>query len=191
MMFGYYAVSCVFTPVWGVLADHYGRKSMVLRAGFGMAVGFGVLAITSDPLLFLIVMVITGLANGYVPAGQALVATSTPREHMGGALALTQVGAAGGTLLGPLVGAALLTWLPTSQSLFSFTAIAMCAAAVLALTVVREQHQRPAHDLHIDLRGDVRRLWVVRRTPCHRAGLPAPPSLADHEPPRMPVVGMI
>ena len=125
MMFGYHAVSCVFTPVWGVLADHYGRKSMVLRAGFGMAAGFGVLSITSDPLLFLIVMVLTGLANGYVPAGQALVATSTPREHMGGALALTQAGAAGGMLLGPLVGAALLAWLPTSQLLFSFTAIAM------------------------------------------------------------------
>jgi MFS family permease len=161
MMFGYHAVSCVFTPVWGVLADHYGRKSMVLRAGFGMAFGFGVLSITSDPLLFLIVMVLTGLANGYVPAGQALVATSTPRERMGGALALTQAGAAGGMLLGPLVGAALLAWLPTSQLLFSFTAIAMCTAGVLAHTVVREHHQRPAHDLHIDLIGDVRRLWVV------------------------------
>src|SRR6185503_15299800 len=57
MMFGYYAVSCVFTPVWGVLADHYGRKSMVLRAAFGMAGGFCVLSITSDPLLFLGVMV--------------------------------------------------------------------------------------------------------------------------------------
>jgi DHA1 family multidrug resistance protein-like MFS transporter len=161
MMFGYYAVSCVFTPVWGVLADHYGRKTMVLRAGFGMAAGFGVLCITSDPLLFLVVMVLTGLANGFVPAGQALVATSTPREHMGGALALTQAGAAGGTLLGPLAGAALLGWLPTSQLLFSFPAIAMCAAGVLVLGVVREQHRRPPHDLHIDLMGDVRRLWAV------------------------------
>src|SRR6185295_8403420 len=53
MMFGYHAVSCMFTPVWGVLADHYGRKSMVLRAAFGMAGGFGVLSITSDPLLCL------------------------------------------------------------------------------------------------------------------------------------------
>ena len=32
MMFGYYGMSCLCTPVWGVLADYYGRKSMVLRA---------------------------------------------------------------------------------------------------------------------------------------------------------------
>ena len=161
MMFGYYGVSCVFTPVWGVLADHYGRKSMVLRAGFGMAFGFGLLSLVSDPLLFLIVLVLAGLANGFVPAGQALVATSTPRQHVGSALALTQVGASAGNLLGPLIGAALIVWLPTSLSLFAFTAVAMCAAAVLARTVVREQHQRPAHALRIDLVADVQRLWVV------------------------------
>jgi DHA1 family multidrug resistance protein-like MFS transporter len=161
MMFGYYGMSCVFTPVWGVLADHYGRKSMVLRAGFGMAAGFGLLAAVSDPLLFLIVLVLTGLANGFVPAGQALVATATPRQHVGSALSLTQAGASAGNLLGPLVGAALLAWVPTSQSMFLFTSVAMGAAAVLALTVVREQHQRPAHALRIDLIADVQRLWVV------------------------------
>jgi len=161
MMFGYYGVSCVFTPVWGVLADHYGRRSMVLRAGFGMAAGFGLLSAMSDPLLFLIVLVLSGLANGFVPAGQALVATATPRQHVGGALALTQAGASAGNLLGPLAGVALLTWLPASPSLFSFTAAAMCTAGVIVLSVVREQHQRPAHALRIDLIADVRRLWVV------------------------------
>ena len=161
MMFGYYGVSCVFTPVWGVLADHYGRRSMVLRAGFGMAAGFGLLSATSDPLLFLIVLVLTGLANGFVPAGQALVATATPRQHVGGALALTQAGSSAGNLLGPLVGAALLAWLPTRLSLFAFTAAMMCAAGMLALMQVHEQHQRPAHALRIDLIADVRRLWAV------------------------------
>jgi DHA1 family multidrug resistance protein-like MFS transporter len=161
MMFGYYGVSCVFTPVWGVLADHYGRRSMVLRAGFGMMAGFGLLSIVSEPLVFLIVLVLTGLANGFVPAGQALVATATPRQHVGGALALTHAGASAGNLLGPLVGAALLTWLPTSLSLFAFTAMMMCAAAVLALAVVREQHQPPAQALRIDIVADVQRLWIV------------------------------
>ena len=68
MMFGYYGTSCLFTPVWGVLADYYGRKSMVLRAGFGMALGFAVLSTISDPLGFLCVLVLVGLANGFLPA---------------------------------------------------------------------------------------------------------------------------
>ena len=161
MMFGYYGTSCLVTPLWGVLADHYGRKSMVLRAGFGMAVGFAVLSTMSTPLGFLCILVLVGLANGFVPAGQALVVTATPRQHVGGALALTQVGAVVGTLLGPLAGAALIGVLPSDRGLFAFCAALTFVASVLALTRVREEHVRPAHALRIDLAGDVQRLLTV------------------------------
>jgi DHA1 family multidrug resistance protein-like MFS transporter len=161
MMFGYYMTSCLLTPVWGVLADYYGRKSMVLRAGFGMAVGFAILSMISDPLAFLCVLVLIGFANGFVPAGQALIATATPTQHVGGALSLLQAGAVIGTLLGPLAGAALIGLLPTGSALFAFTAVLMFAAGMLALTSVREEHVRPAHPLRIDLRGDVRRVSTV------------------------------
>ena len=161
MMFGYFGVSCVFTPIWGVLADYYGRKSMVLRAGFGMFAGFALLSTISDPLPFLCILVLIGLANGFVPAGQALVATTTPHNRLGGALALTQAGAAAGTLLGPLAGATLIAVLPDMQWLFAFTAAAMLAASVLALRNVREHHARPAHALRIDLAADIARLRVV------------------------------
>lgn len=161
MMFGYYAVSCAFTPVWGVLADYYGRKSMVLRAAFGMAVGFALLSMMSNPLAFLIVITLTGLANGFVPASQALVATSTPRHYTGGALALTQTGAWTGTLFGPLAGAAMVALLPSYHSLFLFSAGVILVAGLLALTLVHEYHVRPLHALRIDLRADIQRLWVV------------------------------
>lgn len=161
MMFGYYGTSCLFTPVWGVLADYYGRKSMVLRAGFGMAFGFAVLAAMSNPLAFLCVLTLVGLANGFVPAGQALVATSTPQAHVGSALALTQVGAATGTLLGPIAGAALIGVLPRAHGLFAFTSALMFAAGLLALHYVREHHVRPAHPLRIDLLADIGKLLRV------------------------------
>ncbi|MGH8665635.1 MAG: MFS transporter [Burkholderiales bacterium] len=161
MMFGYYGTSCLFTPVWGVLADYYGRKSMVLRAGFGMAFGFAVLSTISNPLGFLCVLVLVGLANGFVPAGQALVATSTPGTYVGSALALTQIGAATGTLLGPLAGAALIGLLPSAHALFAFTAALMFGASLLAFARVREEHVRPAHPLRIDLLADIGQLLRV------------------------------
>ena len=161
MMFGYYVTSCALTPVWGVLADHYGRKSMVLRAGFGMAFGFAALSMISNPLGFLCVLLLAGMANGFVPAGQALVAISTPRHHVGGALALTQVGSVIGTLLGPLAGAVLIGLLPVERALFAFTAVLMFAAGMLALTGVREEHVRPAHALRFDLIGDFKRVSAV------------------------------
>ena len=161
MMFAYYGTSCLVTPRWGVLADHYGRRSMVLRAGFGMGIGFAILSTMSTPLGFLVILMLVGLANGFVPAGQALVAISTPRQHVGGALALTQAGAVVGTLLGPLAGAALIGRLPSASALFIFCAVMMFVAGVLVLTRVREEHVRPAHALRIDLVGDVRRLSTV------------------------------
>jgi MFS family permease len=158
---GYFGVSCTFTPVWGVLADHYGKKSMVLRAGMGMGVGFIIISFVNQPLHFLLLMMVVGLANGYVPAGQALIATNTPREHSGGALAYTQAGAWVGNMLGPVMGAALITLLPVYRNLFVMAGITSLLAGVLALIVVREIHTRPAHKLRIDLRADIKRLWVV------------------------------
>lgn len=161
MLFGYFAVSCLSTPVWGVLADHYGRKSMLMRAGFGMAFGYALLSTTSNPVSFLLLLAVTGLANGFVPAGHALVATSTPRNRLGGALALTQAGAFTGTLLGPMIGATLLGLLAAAQMLFAFTAACMFVAASLALVLVHENHERPARRLRIDLRADIKQLRAV------------------------------
>ena len=36
----FFLTSLLITPLWGVVADHYGKKSMTLRAGFGMGLGF-------------------------------------------------------------------------------------------------------------------------------------------------------
>lgn len=161
IMFGYYGTSCVFTPIWGVLADHYGRRSMVLRAAFGMATGFSLLALTSDPIVFALVLIATGMANGFVPAGQALVATTTPGREVGRALALTQAGASTGNLAGPLIGAALIGVLPHAQFLYSFAGIATATAGLLVIFLVREHHRRPDRKLRIDLRGDVAQLRQV------------------------------
>ena len=161
IVFFYFAMSCVSTPVWGVLADHYGRKSMVLRAGLGMGVGFTVLSMITSPLPFLLVMMVVGLANGYIPAGLALIATTTPRARMGGALAQAQVGGWLGTMIGPLSGAALVGVLPQYRHLFTVTGLVMLAAGLLALFLVREQHVRPLHPLRIDLRADISRLLQV------------------------------
>lgn len=161
MLFGYYMAAFAFTPVWGVLADHYGRKSMVLRAAFGMAAGFALLAFIYQPLLFLVVLTITGVANGYNAAAYALVATTTPRAHVGSALATAQIGAWIGAMMGPMSGAMLIGILPNVHALFFFTAVVIAAAGLMALVAARERHVRPSHALRLELRADIARLWTV------------------------------
>jgi DHA1 family multidrug resistance protein-like MFS transporter len=161
IMFGYYAMSCIMTPIWGVLADHYGRKSMVLRAAFIMGVGFTLLTFVTDPLLFLLLMTVIGMGNGYIPAGMALIATTTPSRHMGGALALAQSGAWIGTMIGPLAGAALISFLPEHRILFAVTGLTIVIAGLMALFFVHEIHVRPDHPLRFNLRADLTRLLQV------------------------------
>ena len=158
---GYFCTSCFFTPVWGVFADYYGRKSMVLRAGLGMGTGFLLVSLIDQPLWFLLTMVVVGLANGYVPAGQALIATNTPREHTGGALSFTQAAAWVGNMLGPLLAATLASWLPRYHYLMTVAGSTCLIAGLLAMLLVREEHVRPAHALRLDMRADFKRLWRV------------------------------
>lgn len=159
--FGYFCMSCLFTPVWGVLADHYGRKSMVLRAGLGMGVGFTLTSFVDEPLHLLLIMMMVGLANGYVPAGQALVATNTPRDKVGGALAFSQSLAWMGNMLGPLAGAVLIGFLARPGDLFILAGVTTFIAGLLALFLVREGHVRPAEALRFNMRADLKRLWQV------------------------------
>ena len=159
--FGYFCMSCLFTPVWGVLADHYGRKSMVLRAGLGMGVGFTLTSFVNEPLHLLLIMMMVGLANGYVPAGQALVATNTPRDKVGGALAFSQSLAWMGNMLGPMAGAVLIGFLARPGDLFILAGVTTFIAGLLALFLVREGHVRPVEALRFNMRADLKRLWQV------------------------------
>jgi MFS transporter, DHA1 family, multidrug resistance protein len=163
IMFGYFVTSCVSNPLWGILADHYGRKSMVLRAGLGMGVGFTLLSFITDPVLFLLLMTVVGMANGFIPSGMALIATTTPGRHMGGALALAQSGGLLGNLMGPLMGAALLSVLIRNRSLLTVTGATIMAAGIVAMVVVREAHVKPAHPLRFHLIADLKRLMSIPR----------------------------
>ncbi|MCX7140541.1 MAG: MFS transporter, partial [Proteobacteria bacterium] len=155
--FGYFCMSCLFTPVWGVLADHYGRRSMVLRAGLGMGVGFTLTSFVHDPLHLLLALMLVGLANGYVPAGQILVAMNTPRNKVGGVLAFTQSFAWIGSMLGPMAGAVLIGFLSRPGDLFILAGATTMSAGLLVLFLVREGHVRPAHPLQFNMRADVKR----------------------------------
>ena len=39
----------IFSPIWGSLADHYGRKKMLLRAMFAGSIVLGLLAFATSP----------------------------------------------------------------------------------------------------------------------------------------------
>ena len=91
-------------PLWGALADRYGRKLMVERAMFGGTFILLLMAFARSAEDLVILRAIQGLITGTVAAANALVAAMAPREHSGYAMGLLQVGQGAGVALGPVVG---------------------------------------------------------------------------------------
>jgi DHA1 family multidrug resistance protein-like MFS transporter len=94
----------IFSPIWGSLADRYGRKIMVERAMFGGAVVLAAMGFVHNVQQLVILRAIQGALTGTVTAATTLVASSAPRERSGYALGLLQMAVWGGSSVGPLLG---------------------------------------------------------------------------------------
>lgn len=101
----------IFAPIWGSLADRYGRKIMVERAMFGGAVVLAAMGFVQNVQQLVILRAVQGALTGTVTAATTLVASSAPRERSGYALGLLQTAVWGGASIGPLLGGVIAdTW---------------------------------------------------------------------------------
>ncbi len=91
-------------PVWGTLADRYGRKPMVVRAMASGTALIALLAIAPNVWWVLVLRILQGVFTGSVSASQALVASVTPRDKMAFSMGLMQSAVFSGAAIGPLVG---------------------------------------------------------------------------------------
>lgn len=101
---GMYIVSAITSPLWGKLADKKGRKLMILRASFGMAIAIGAMGLVTNVYQLFALRCLQGLFAGFVSNSNALIATQTPKEKAGQAMGTMASSVTAGTLLGPLVG---------------------------------------------------------------------------------------
>ena len=128
----------IIGPVWGTLADRYGRKLMVLRATFGGAITLVLMGAVISAEQLVLMRAMQGLITGTVAAANALVASEAPRERVGYAMGIVQVGQWSGVSLGPLLGGVLADAFGYRVP-FYVTGVLLFAAGVLVLFGIREQ----------------------------------------------------
>ncbi|MCB2216900.1 MFS transporter [Desulfofustis glycolicus] len=128
----------IASPLWGYLADRYGRKVMVERATFGGALVLLLMAFPRSAEELVLLRMLQGGISGILGAANALVAASVPRSKSGFAMGLMQVSMGVGFALGPLLGGVLAD-LFGYQSVFYFTAPLLFMAGVLVWRFVDEQ----------------------------------------------------
>ncbi|GIO84308.1 MFS transporter [Paenibacillus faecis] len=136
-----FATSFIFQPLWGKLADKYGRKIMLLRSGFGMAIVISLMGFATAPWHLLALRLLNGTISGFNPAAVSLVSGTAPKERMGFAMGTIQSGNVAGTILGPLIGGLLAEWVGF-RPIFYITGTLLFLASVLAWLFVRENFDR-------------------------------------------------
>ncbi|RKQ83645.1 MFS transporter [Brockia lithotrophica] len=134
--------SFLMAPVWGALADRMGRKLMVLRSGFGMAVTNTLMAFVHTPGELFVLRFLNGFISGIVPASVSLMAVSAPRERVGWALGVLQSGSVAGTIVGPALGGLLAEHFGY-RTLFLLTGASLFAVSLLALFGVSDVRTPP------------------------------------------------
>jgi DHA1 family multidrug resistance protein-like MFS transporter len=140
------ATSCVaiFTsPMWGGLADRYGRKLMVLRSTLGIAVFTFLMGIAQGPWQMLGLRAGMGALAGFSSASVVMVASSVPERRLGYSLGWMSTGQLVGSLVGPLVGGGLADLTGSYRVPFYFGGVICFAGFVVTLLFVPERFTPP------------------------------------------------
>jgi DHA1 family multidrug resistance protein-like MFS transporter len=94
----------IFSPLWGHLADKYGRKIMVVRSMIGGTIVLFLMSIVRNVKQLLICRLLQGALTGTIVASVTLVASVVPVEKSGFTLGMMQTAVSIGNSIGPLIG---------------------------------------------------------------------------------------
>lgn len=124
-------------PIWGTMADRYGRKPMFLRALIGAGVLIALMGLAQAVWQLVLLRFLMGAFAGTMGAAAALVASTTPRQKVGYALGMLQTGQFTANMLGPVIGGLVAASLGIRES-FVFCAALYILAAALVFIFVKE-----------------------------------------------------
>ncbi|HEV2953740.1 MAG TPA: MFS transporter [Candidatus Dormibacteraeota bacterium] len=146
------AALAVTSPLWGMAADRWGRKGMLLRAMISGCILVALMGFSQNVYELAAIRFLQGGLTGIVAAATALVAAETPRPRVGWALGVLSSGIASGTAIGPFIGGLI-------GAAFGMRRTCIAAGVLLLLATI------PV-------------IVMVRERPLRNASEPSPPAIA-------------
>jgi MFS family permease len=135
--------AALVAPLWGRLADLYGRKPMLIRASLGMAVAMALIGMAGNVWQLVGLRLLAGLLGGYASGSMVLVATQTPKARTGWALGTMSSAIMAGNLVGPLIGGALPPLIGIRATFFAAGAMIFVTFLATAF-LIREEKLPPS-----------------------------------------------
>ncbi|TMD80281.1 MAG: multidrug efflux MFS transporter, partial [Chloroflexi bacterium] len=134
------ALACT-APIWGRLADRYGRKPMLVRAMVGGGISVGLMGLSQSALQLTVLRGVQGASSGTVAAATALVATETPAPHLAWALGILSSAISLGSAVGPAAGGLAANFVGL-RAIFVGGGALLLLATIPVLFVVKETPRR-------------------------------------------------
>jgi MFS family permease len=126
-------------PLWGVWADKYSRKAVIIRSALVEALVFGVIAASAVPWQLVVGLLLVGFQLGNSGVMMAAIRDVTPRHRLGLALGIFAASSPLGFGAGPTVGQFMIDDLHlASASVFAFAAVLSLAIALLLAVASKE-----------------------------------------------------
>ena len=160
----FYLLGFLLNPIWGGVADHFGRKAMVLRATLGMGGTMWIASFATTPVWFAALFLLVGVFNGTNAAYNSLLLATTPKRKVGTALTLAQSGVLMGRIIGPGLAALALTLISEHHLMLRFSGSVLLAGGILAM-FARDVHQKAEVKWRLRWLADLRSIASVPRMP--------------------------
>lgn len=139
-----------FSPLAGVLADRFRRRSILMVSNLAGAAAVLLLTQVHGPrdvwLIYLVMFIYGAVGTVISAAGSALMVTVVPSDQLGQANGFLQTMAEGLRLVTPLVGAGLFTWIGGAAVAELDAATFLVALALIWAMRVREPRPAPTEE---------------------------------------------
>jgi DHA1 family multidrug resistance protein-like MFS transporter len=136
-------VAAFASPLWGRLADNYGRKPMLIRSSCAIALFTALMGLSLNVWQFFGARALMGVFAGFSSTAMALVASQVPEQRLGYALGWLSTGQLVGSLVGPVIGGVLADLTGSYRIPFYCTSAITFAATFLVWRGVPERFVRP------------------------------------------------
>lgn len=139
------ALTALLAPLWGRLADRYGRKIMVVRSLVSFVIVMSAMAFVTRAWHVFALRALQGLFAGYGALTLTMAADSAPRDRMAYAIGFVQTAQRLGPAIGPIIGGAI-AQMVGMRNTFLVTAVFYLIAVILVIFMYREPPVHHAGD---------------------------------------------
>jgi MFS transporter, DHA1 family, multidrug resistance protein len=131
------AMSGLLSPVFGRLADRFGRKLMLIRSLVGFVIIVAAMGLVTSVEQLFLARVVMGFFAGFTPMVMALATTSAPKDKVAAAIGMVQSAQLLSVAVGPAIGGYVASHFGIRYAFFATAGL--CAVALVGLIVLFQE----------------------------------------------------